>query len=348
MTEAPLGTLAHDMQSGTSTSNLMRAVLVSSEGDPEHLTLGQYPTPEPAADELLVKVHAAALNRADTFQRKGQYPPPEGASEILGLDIAGTVEAMGPGCVNWSEGDSVFGLVPGGGYAEYAVIHKDMAMAIPPGLSMVEAAAIPEVFLTAYQALHWLGEMQAKDHVLIHAGASGVGTAAIQLVRQARAHPYITASASKHDVCGDLGAEVTVDYTSEDFAQRIQDVTAGRGVDIVIDFVGAPYFHKNVASLAVDGRIIQLATLGGSTVNEVSLRALMAKRIHLLASTLRSRSRAYKVRLTSEFAADLLPHFVDGALQPVIDSTFDWAEAAAAHRRMENNDNAGKIVLTMV
>ena len=326
----------------------MKAVLVPTKGDPEHLTLGDYPTPEPGADELLVKVHAAALNRADTFQRKGHYPPPDGASEILGLDIAGTVEAMGPGCVNWNEGDRVFGLVPGGGYAEYAVIHKDMAMAMPPGLSMVEAAAIPEVFLTAFQALHWLGRMQADDQVLIHAGASGVGTAAIQLVKRAGARSYVTASASKHDACRELGAEGTIDYTTEDFAERIHDATDSRGVDIVLDFIGAPYFHKNVTSLAVDGRIVQLATLGGSTVEEVSLRALMAKRVHLLATTLRSRSHEYKVRLTSELAAGYLPDFVDGTLQPVIDSTFDWTEASAAHQRMEKNENVGKIVLTMM
>jgi putative PIG3 family NAD(P)H quinone oxidoreductase len=326
----------------------MKAVLVSTEGDPEHLTIGEYPTPEPGADELLVKVHAAALNRADTLQRRGHYPPPEGASEILGLDIAGTVEAMGPGCVNWNEGDRVFGLVPGGGYAEYAVIHKEMAMVVPPGLSLTEAAAIPEVFLTAYQALHWLGQLQAGHHVLIHAGASGVGTAAIQLVRAAEAHPYVTASAPKHDVCRELGAEATIDYESEAFVDRIEEMTDGRGVDIILDFIGAPYFHDNVASLAMDGRIVQLATLGGSTVEAVNLRALMGKRVQLLTSTLRSRSRDYKVRLTQEFAADILPRFIDGALRPVIDSTFDWTEAAAAHRRMENNENAGKIVLQMV
>jgi len=326
----------------------MKAILVSTEGDPEHLTIGEYPTPEPGADELLVKVHAAALNRADTLQRRGHYPPPDGASEILGLDIAGTVEAMGPGCVNWNEEDRVFGLVPGGGYAEYAVIHKEMAMAVPPGLSLTEAAAIPEVFLTAYQALHWLGQLHTGHHVLIHAGASGVGTAAIQLVKAAEAHPYVTASAPKHDVCRALGAEATIDYHAESFADRIEEITDGRGVDITLDFIGAPYFHDNVASLATDGRIVQLATLGGSTVEAVNLRALMGKRVQLLTSTLRSRSQDYKVRLTQEFAADVLPQFIDGALRPVIDSTFDWTEAADAHRRMENNENAGKIVLQMV
>ena len=303
---------------------------------------------EPASDELLVRIKATAINRADLHQRAGNYPPPEGASEILGLEMAGIVEDMGDQVEGWEKGDRVFALLPGGGYAQYCTIPAEMGMAIPRKLTFPEAAAVPETFLTAFQALHWLGRMQAEDHVLIHAGASGVGTAAIQLVKLADAHPYITASAPKHDVCRELGAEAAIDYKSEDFAARIHDVTDGRGVDIILDFIGAPYFHKNMASLAVDGRIVQLATLGGSTVEEVSLRALMAKRVHLLASTLRSRSRDYKVRLTGEFAADCLPHFVDGDLQPVIDSTFDWTEAAAAHRRMENNENVGKIVLTMV
>lgn len=326
----------------------MRAVLVTQEGDPEHLAIGEVPTPEPGADELLVKVHATTLNRADTLQRRGRYPPPEGASEILGLDMAGTVEDMGPGCVEWNEGDRVFGLLAGGGYAEYALIHREMAMTIPPGLSMTETAAIPEVFLTAYQALDWLGAVQADDRVLIHAGGSGVGTAAIQLARAAGAHPYITASAPKHDTCRELGAEVTIDYKSENFAERIAQLTDGYGVDLIIDFVGAPYFHKNIDALAMDGRVVQLATLGGSTVENVSLRDLMAKRVHLLTSTLRSRSLEYKIRLTQEFAADILPLFIDGTVQPVIDSVYDWTEVAEAHRRMEANKNVGKIVLRMV
>ncbi|MFB6099613.1 MAG: NAD(P)H-quinone oxidoreductase [Salinibacter sp.] len=326
----------------------MQAVLVPEEGDPEHMTLGEVPTPSPGADEVRVQVHATALNRADTFQRRGHYPPPEGASPILGLEMAGVVEDVGEAVIDWHEGDRVFALLAGGGYAEQVVVHKDMLMAVPPGLSMVEAAAIPEVFLTAYQALHWLGGLQSGHNVLIHAGASGVGTAAIQLARNAGAHPYITASAPKHEVCRDLGAEATIDYESEDFAERIEALTDGTGVDIILDFIGAPYFHKNVASLAMDGRIVQLATLGGSTVDEVSLRDLMATRAQLLASTLRNRSLDYKVQLTQEFASDVLPEFVDGALRPVIDSTYDWTEVAEAHRRMENNENAGKIVLKVI
>lgn len=326
----------------------MRAVLVSEEGDPEHLTIGEVPTPAPGPDEVRVRVHATALNRADTFQRRGHYPPPEGASAILGLEMAGVVEETGPGVIDWHEGDRVFSLLAGGGYAEQVVVHKDLLMAVPPGLSMREAAAVPEVFLTAYQALHWLGAVQSGHEVLIHAGASGVGTAAIQLAKEAGAHSYVTASAPKHDLCRDLGAEAAIDYESEDFADRVDDLTDGNGVHIIIDFIGAPYFHQNVSSLAMDGRVIQLATLGGSTVETVSLRDLMAKRAHLLASTLRNRSLDYKIQLTQEFASDVLPKFVDGQLRSVIDSTYDWTEVADAHRRMENNENAGKIVLQVV
>ena len=312
------------------------------------MTIGEVPTPTPEADEVRVQVHATALNRADTFQRRGHYSPPDGASSIMGLEMAGIVQEAGSGVTDWHEGDRVFSLLAGGGYAEQVVVHKDLLMALPPGLSMREAAAIPEVFLTAYQALHWLGGLQSGHDTLIHAGASGVGTAAIQLTREASARPYITASAPKHDLCRDLGAAATIDYESEDFAARVDDLTEGEGVDIVLDFIGAPYFHQNVEALSVDGRIVQLATLGGSTVAEVSLRALMAKRIQLLTSTLRDRSLDYKVQLTRAFAGDVVPKFADGPLRPVIDSTYDWTEVADAHRRMENNENAGKIVLQVV
>jgi len=325
----------------------MRAVIVTDDGSADDMTIGEVPTPEPGADEVLVQVHATALNRADIFQRRGHYPPPEGASEILGLEMAGTVAKAGPGVVDWEEGDRVFALLDGGGYAEYAVVHSDRLMAVPPGMSLPEAAAVPEVFLTAYQALHWLGGLQSGHDVLIHAGASGVGTAAIQLVRLADAHPYVTASAPKHDVCLELGAEHAIDYESEDFAARMDAVTE-EGVDIILDFIGAPYFHKNIDCLGLDGRVVQLATLGGSTVEEVSLRALMAKRVHFLASTLRSRSLSYKVELTQEFAADILPAFIDGDVRPVVDSIYDWEEVSDAHRKMENNENAGKIVLRIV
>lgn len=327
---------------------MMKAVRVKEPGGPEQLDLGTYEKPVPGPKELLVQVHATALNRADLLQREGHYPPPEGASPILGLEMAGTVAGMGPGVTNWSEGDRVFGLLAGGGYAEYVVIHEEMGMAVPPNLSFVEAAAIPEVFLTAFQALYWLGSLESGEQVLIHAGGSGVGTAAIQLARETGAHPYITASAPKHERCRDLGAEATIDYQAEDFAERIAELTDGRGVELIIDFIGAPYFDSNLRSLAVDGRLVLLATLGGRHLESLDLRRLFQKRVQLFASTLRARPLDYKKRLTQDFAASTLPKFIDGTLQPVIDSVYSWEDVADAHRRMGNNENTGKIILRVV
>ncbi|MDQ7040637.1 MAG: NAD(P)H-quinone oxidoreductase [Rhodothermus sp.] len=326
----------------------MRAILVRTPGGPEHLYLGEYPMPSPGPGELLVRVRATSLNRADLLQREGKYPPPPGASPILGLDVAGTVAALGPGVTGWQVGDRVFGLVEGGGYAEYAVLPAGMAMRIPDNLSFEEAAAIPEVFLTAYQALCWLGQLQQNEHVLIHAGASGVGTAAIQLARCLGAHVHVTASASKHEVCRMLGAETTIDYRQEDFAERIQEVTGGTGVHLIIDFVGAPYLAPNLQCLAMDGRIVLLATLGGSRLEAFDLRLLFARRAQLIASTLRNRARDYKVRLTQEFAERFLNDFAEGRLRPVIDRIYNWTEVADAHRRMETNQNVGKIVLRIL
>lgn len=325
----------------------MKAVVVDEPGGPEKLTLGRVPRPVPGDDELLVRVYATALNRADLMQREGRYPPPKGASPILGLEMAGTVEAVGRACPTWNVGDRVCGLLPGGGYAEFAVIHRDLAIPLLPTLSLLEAAAIPEVFLTAFQALHWFGEIDGSKKVLIHAGASGVGTAAIQLARNAGATAYVTASAGKHDVCRTLGAAAAIDYETEDFAQRIDELTDGAGVDIIVDFIGAPYFQQNAAALAVDGRWILLATLGGSRVDGLDLRDLFRKRASFFASTLRDRALEYKIRLTQDFAGRMMPLFADGTLQPVIDRVFDLNHVAAAHRYMEENRNVGKIVLRM-
>ncbi len=323
----------------------MKAILVEAPGGPEQLRLGEHPTPEPGPQEVRVRVHATALNRADLMQREGKYPPPEGASPLLGLEMAGVVEQAGRHATRWQPGDRVFGLLPGGGYAAYAVIHEEMAMALPPGLSFEEAAAIPEVFLTAFQALHWLGEVRGEERVLIHAGASGVGTAGIQLARMAGARVYVTASGPKHAACLRLGAEVAIDYREEDFAERVLEETNGQGVDLILDFIGAPYLEPNLMALATDGRIVLLATLGGSKLDAFDLRTFFLKRATLRASTLRNRHPAYKIRLTHDFAARALPGFADGSLKPVIDSVYDWAEVAAAHRRMDANENVGKIVL---
>lgn len=326
-------------------STSMRAVVVDEPGGPEQLRLAERPQPLPAPDELLVRVRATALNRADLMQREGRYPPPEGAPDILGLEMAGTVEAQGSACVGWNRGDRVCALLPGGGYAEYVTVPHEMAMPIPPSLSFEEAAAIPEVFLTAFQALYWHADVEAARDVLVHAGASGVGTAAIQIARHAEARVYVTASAPKHARCLELGAAAAIDYRNEDFAERIAALTEGRGVDLILDFIGAPYFEQNISSLARDGDLVLLSLLGGHRLDEVSLAPLFRKRARITASTLRSRTPQYKVDLTRDFAARLLPLFEDGTLQPVLDSTYDWTEVQAAHQRMGNNENAGKIIL---
>lgn len=326
----------------------MKAILVKSPGGVEQLTLGSCPTPQPDDDQLLVKVHATALNRADLMQRKGQYPPPQCASEILGLEAAGSVVKVGANCSGWQEGDRVFALLPGGGYAEYAAIPGNMAMRIPERLSFEEAAAIPEVFLTAFQALCWLGRLQSGECVLIHAGASGVGTAAIQLVREAGATAFVTAgSALKLDFCLQLGAALGINYKEDDFAAKVLEATDGGGVELILDFIGAPYWQQNLDSLAVDGRLVSLALLGGHQLQEASLRPILVKRLQIIGSTLRARTEDYKARLTADFTQNVLPGFGDGRYKPIIDSIFPWQEVQEAHRRMEENKNIGKIVLRM-
>ena len=325
----------------------MRAVLIDAPGGADGLYLGEHPKPSPADDELLVRVRATALNRADLLQREGKYPPPEGASPILGLEMAGVVEEVGGG--RPGVGDGRARLRPPARrrlrYAEYAAIPHPLAMPVPEGLSFEEAAAIPEVFLTAFQALCWIGRVEAGEHVLIHAGASGVGTAAIQLAKAAGAYVMVTASGGKLDRCRALGADVAIDYQSEDFAARVREATGGHGADVVLDFIGAPYFEGNLEALALDGRLVLLATLGGSKADTFDLRALFKKRASLHATTLRARPLDYKIRLTQAFAKDVLPRFADGTLRPVIDRIYDWADVRAAHERMEANANVGKIVL---
>ena len=323
----------------------MKAILFDEPGGPDCLYMGDAPTPTPGDEELLVKIAATALNRADIMQREGRYPPPPGASEILGLELAGTVAAVGPACEGWAVGDRVFGLLAGGGYAEYAVLHHAMAMKIPKRMNVEAAAAIPEVFLTAFQALFWLGDLQSGQRVLIHAGASGVGTAALQLAKRAGAHAYVTASAPKHARCLELGADMAINYKVEDFAERVSEKTNGKGVDLILDFIGAPYLKKNIDALALDGRLVLLALMGGRKVEGIDLGALFRKRIQILATTLRSRSLDYKIALTQAFSSKCLQSFNEGRLLPIIDSVFPWTEVADAHRYMEANKNVGKIIL---
>lgn len=323
----------------------MKAVLFDEPGDPDVLYVGKCPKPVPGEEELLVRVAATALNRADTMQRRGRYDPPPGASPILGLEVAGVVASVGSACSGWQVGDTVMGLLTGGGYAEFAVLHHQHAMPVPGDLSLVSAAAIPEVFLTAFQALFLIGRLTRDEDVLFHAGASGVGTAAIQLAKVAGARIFVTASPQKHAACYELGADLAIDYRTEEFAKRIEDSTDGRGVDLIVDCVGAVYFHRNVRSLALDGRLVLISMLGGSRVAQVDLRRLFKKRVQVTATTLRSRSVAYKAALVERFAAESLPLFADGRLHEVVDSVVDIEDVQDAHRRMEANENVGKIVL---
>lgn len=324
---------------------LMKAILVKQPGGPEQLILGEYEQPLPKPYELLVKVHATSLNRADTLQREGKYPPPKGASPLLGLEVAGEVVEAGTACSRFKKGDKVFGLLPGGGYAAYAVLDEEMAMPVPANLSMEEAAAIPEVFLTAYQALVWLGRLQEGERVLIHAGASGVGTAAIQMARAKRAEVLVTASSAKHQACLDLGAHKAINYKEYNFADEVLAHTNNEGVDVIVDFISGPYFKQNLNCLRTDGRLVILASLGGGKVGEVDLRQILVKRLQVMGSTLRSRTREYQIKLTQEMSAFAMPLLESGCIKPVIDSVYDWQEVAEAHRYMEQNKNIGKIIL---
>ncbi|RMH75662.1 MAG: NAD(P)H-quinone oxidoreductase [Calditrichaeota bacterium] len=324
----------------------MKAILVRKPGGPEELYLGEFPTPEPKSDELLVRVKATALNRADIMQREGKYPPPEGASPILGLEMAGVVEKVGADCTGWHWGDRVCGLLPGGGYAEYAVIPARMAIPIPDNLTFEEAAAIPEAFLTAYQALHWVGKLQAGETVLIHAGASGVGTAAIQLAREAGATVIVTSSsARKLDFCLHLGAKVGINYSDGEFAAGVLEATEKQGVNLLLDCIGAPIWEQNLRCLALDGRMVILAVMGGRKIPHFDLAPILLRRLQIMGTTLRNRSQAYKIELTREFVKHILPLIEEGRVKPIIDSVFPWEQVQEAHRRMEQKLNVGKIVL---
>ena len=324
----------------------MRAILVREPGAADRLELGEFPDPEPAADELLVRVKAAALNRADILQRMGRYPPPPGASPLLGLEVAGVVERAGSRCAGWSPGDRVFALLAGGGYAERAAVPCDQALRIPDRLSFEEAAAVPEAFLTAFQCLFWLGRLRGGEWALVHAGASGVGTAAIQLVREAGARAIVTAgSAAKLRACRELGAEIGLDYHEGDFAPRVLEATGGRGVDVILDLVGASYWRSNVACLAPEARLVLVGSLGGRRVDGVDLDELKRRWAHVVGTTLRSRDPAYKARLAREFLDFAGERLAEGRLRAVVDRVFPWQRVADAHRWMEENRNVGKIVL---
>lgn len=326
----------------------MKAIQIQNPGNNSSLFIDDAPIPEAEANEILVKTKATAINRADLLQRKGGYDPPEGASPILGLEMAGVVEKVSSEVSKWQPGDRVFGLLPGGGYAEYCTIHEDLAMSIPNNLSFEDAAGIPETFLTAFQAIDWLGKLQNQQTVLIHAAGSGVGTSAIQLAHRLYDARIIGTAGKQYklETAEALGADFVYNYKEQNYAEGIINDIGPDSVDLVIDFIGKPYWHKNMDILAMDGRVVYLSFLGGHKLEKVSLVPILRKRLSILGSTLRNRSEQYKIDLTKDFAEKTLDLFGKGALHPVIDSTYDWSQTEQAHRRMQDNKNTGKIVLT--
>ena len=323
----------------------MQAVIFDEPGGPEVLKVRQITDPIPGADQLLVRVRATALNRADTLQRQGLYPPPPGESDVLGLELAGEVEAVGSAVRNVHVGDRVFGLVGGGGYAEKAVLDARMAMPVPSGWSFAEAASVPEVFFTAQETLFTLAQLRAGETVLIHAGASGVGTAGIQMARETEANVLVTAgSAEKIARCIELGAAAGCNYKERGFADWVHERTDGHGVDVIEDFIGAAYWDDNLKSLAPDGRLVLVGFMGG-TKAETNLGLILMKRLRIFGSILRSRPLADKIDIMHRFRADWLPLLEAGRIKPIIDRSFRLHEAADAHRYMEANKNVGKIIL---
>jgi putative PIG3 family NAD(P)H quinone oxidoreductase len=310
--------------------------------------LGEAPAPKAGSDHALIKIQATAVNRADLLQRRGLYPPPPGESEVMGLEAAGVIVEKGANVKNWQIGHRVFCLLGGGGYAEYVTAHQDMLMPIPGHLSFEQAAAIPEVFYTAFVNLFLEGDLKEGENLLIHAGASGVGTAAIQLARQAGAKIFITAgSGEKIQRCLELGAQFGINYKTEDFAGRINELTQQQGVDVILDCVGGEYLRQNLSLLRLKGRLVLIGLLDGSKA-EIDLALVLRKRLRLIGSVLRSRTLAEKIAITAAFKERVLPIFAAQQIHPVIDSVYPLAEAAKAHEYVAGNKNVGKVVLRVV
>lgn len=322
----------------------MRAVVVTEHGGPEVLTVTEVPDPVPGPDEVLVRVAHTAVNRADTLQRQGGYPDPQRREhEILGLEFAGTVEAVGDRVTLWRPGDRVMGIEAGACYAERVVTHERQALPVPESVDLADAAAIPEVFLTAWDALVVQGGLASGRWALVHAGASGVGTAAIQIAKAVGARIAVTCSAGKMQACRDLGADLVLERSPADWAAELRSALP-RGVDVVLDVVGGEEANRNLASVRPQGTIVQVGLMGGGQT-QVNLGLLLVKRVHWIGTTLRARPLEQKASLAQRFIAEMLPRFDDGSLRPVIDTRFALADIADAHRHMEADANIGKILV---
>ena len=323
----------------------MTVIGISKPGGPEVLVPETRPVPAPGANEILVKVAVAGVNRPDVAQRSGSYPPPPGASDLPGLEIAGEVVALGTGASKYKLGDKVMSLVSGGGYAQYCIAHESIAMPVPAGLSIAEAGATPETLMTVWHNVFERGGLKAGETLLIHGGSSGIGTMAIQLAKAFGAKVLVTVgSQDKADACLKLGADRAINYKTQDFVAEAKAATDGKGPDLILDMVGGDYIDKNYDAAAVDGRIVQIAFLGGPKAT-VNFAKLMVKRLHHTGSTLRPRSVADKAAMVSAIEAKVLPLMRDGRIKPVMDSSFPLEKAADAHRRMETSAHIGKIVL---
>jgi putative PIG3 family NAD(P)H quinone oxidoreductase len=325
---------------------MMRAVLMDGFGGPEVLRLGDAPRPRPAPGQVLIRVAATSINRADLHQRAGNYAPPPGESEILGLEVAGVIEELGADAADWRTGDRVMTLVGGGGYAEYAVAPASTLMPVPDDMDLVHAAAISEVWLTAYLNVFREAGLRAGETLLVHGGASGVGTAAIQLAKALGPVRVIVTvgSEDKAAECRALRADHAILYKTEDFAQRVLEITEKRGADVILDHIGAAYLEPNLACLALYGRLVIIGLLGGAKA-ELNIGRLMIKRQRIIGSVLRARPVEEKARVTAAFREQVLGRFATGELKPVIHEVLPLAEARRAHELMAANANTGKLVL---
>jgi putative PIG3 family NAD(P)H quinone oxidoreductase len=323
----------------------LKAVLVENPGKESELKLGSAPSPELRPDAIRIAVAATAVNRADLLQRRGLYPPPPGESEILGLECAGEVVEVGAEVEGWQIGDRAMALLAGGGYASEVVVAAGCAMSIPPAFSFEEAAAIPEVFLTVFSNVIQLAALPQGGSVLVHGGGSGIGTAAIQVVKAAGGSVYVTAgSDEKCERCRVLGADGAINYRSEAFEEVIRDLTGGRGVDVILDSIGASYLKKNLSALAVGGRLVVIGLMGGVKA-EISLGPLLARRLQIMGSTLRSRPVAEKTALVAAFEQRFRSSLEEGVIRPVIDRVLPLEEVSEAHRVVEASEHFGKVVL---
>jgi putative PIG3 family NAD(P)H quinone oxidoreductase len=324
----------------------VKAITIPQPGDADALVLGEVPDPQPAAGEVRIRVAAAGVNRADVMQRMGHYPPPPGAPEYPGLEVSGTVDAVGEGVDGWAVGDEACALLSGGGYAELVCVPAGQVLPVPEGVSLEDAAALPEVVSTVWSNVFMTANLLPGQTLLVHGGSSGIGTMAIQLAREVGAHVAVTAgSAEKLEACRALGAEVLVNYREEDFVERVRAATGGAGADVVLDNMGAKYLARNVAVLAPNGRLVVIGLQGGRTA-ELDLGTLLAKRAAVIATSLRARPAGEKATIVAAVREHVWPLVAAGRVRPVVHARYPLADAAAAHRALEESGHIGKILLT--